>query len=100
MSGLVDAEVPLMAQRNFLHSLVTPSRGAGSVKQGDPPDVLFDWPELYLLTCKLVKCEGSMTLFSETGKPTQYTAACTFEEARVERLYSEDVVIHGTLRSR
>ena len=99
MSGLVDAEVPLMEQRRFLMSLVTPSRSAGSVKNGDPPDVLVDWPGLYLLTCKLIKCDGSMTLFAPTGEPTQYTAACSFEEARIERLYSEDVVRNGTLRS-
>ena len=98
MSALVDAEVPLMEQRNFLMSLVTPSRSAGSVKNGDPPDVMVDWPELYLLTCKLVKCDAQMTLFSSTGAPTQYLAACSFEEARVTRLYSEDVVRTGTLR--
>ena len=98
MSGLVDAEVPLMEQRKFLMSLVTPSRGAGGVKQGDPPNVLVDWPELYLLSCKLVKCDGVMSLFADTGKPTQYIAACSFEECRLERLYSEDVVRNGTLR--
>ncbi len=85
--------------RRFLHSLCYPRRGAGSVAAGQPPRVLFTWPTLFSLTCGIDSLDFKHKRFTWTMKDVLWTVRVTVSEWRVTRLYSEDVLEHGTIRS-
>ena len=95
---LVNPAVTVADQRKFMLSLLVPRRGASSVATGSPPRVLFFWPGLFSMTCRITKIEITHSWFDPDGSPAVYRMKPAFEEARVTRLYSEDVRASGTVR--
>lgn len=96
---IVEPKTPILEQRRFLQSLLVPRRGATTVTTGSPARVLFSWPEMFLLTCRLTKLEMTHSFFAPTGGSLMFKAKLTLEEARETRLYAEDVLATGTMRS-
>lgn len=98
-NALVNPKISIDDQRRFLMSLVVPRRGATNVTTGSPARVLFFWPEMFSMTCRLTSLEMTHTFFKETGGPALFKAKLALEEARETRLYAEDVRAGGTVRS-
>jgi hypothetical protein len=87
------------AARRFLMSLCYPRRGSSTVTGGAPPRLLFVWPGLMSLVAVITKLEFEHTLFNFLGDPVHSSAKIDLEEIRDVRLFSEDVLAQGTLRS-
>lgn len=85
--------------RLFLHSLCYSKRGSQDVIGGGPSRVLFSWPNLFSLTCVMATMEIKHQRFNNAMQSMQFTATLTIKEARINRLYAEDVLSQGTLRS-
>jgi hypothetical protein len=96
-SGVAVTDGPAYARRFLLH-LCYSRREAQDVQGGAAPRVLFFWPELFSLTAVITSVEFKHKRFIRTGKPVIFTAKVTIEEARVTRLFSEDVLTGGTMR--
>ncbi len=96
---IVEPKVPILEQRKFLMSLVVPRRGASDVTTGTPARVLVSWPEMFLWTCRLTKLAMTHNFFAATGGSLMFKAKLSLEEARVTRLYAEDVRRTGTMRA-
>lgn len=88
-----------IAARTFLHSVCYASKQAQGITDGGTPELLFSWPNLYSLVCRMQKLSITFKRFNITGLPTLFVASVSLSEARVTRLYSEDVLNYGTLRS-
>lgn len=86
-------------KRLFLHSLMYPRRGADDVTGGGPPRVLFIWPNLYSIVCRVRSLEIEFLRFFNDMRPALFKATITLVESRLVRLASEDVLNNGTLRS-
>ena len=88
-----------LTARNFLMSVCYSREGARAARDGGPPRVLFIWPRLISLTCKIV---GPLTLqhtkFNRLGAPTVTSIKFDLEEIRNARLTSEQVRTFGTIR--
>jgi hypothetical protein len=91
--GLEDA-------RRFLMSFFYPSVSAKDVASGGPPELLFDWPEMWLLLTSMPTVEFTHRRFATSGASTLFTASVTLEERRTYRLTREDVLANGTRRAR
>lgn len=91
--GLEDA-------RRFLMSFFYPSAGAKDAATGGPPELLFDWPEMWLLVTSLPAVDITHRRFATSGASTLFTASVTLEERRTYRLTREDVLANGTRRAR
>ena len=85
--------------RRFLMSLCYPRKSAQDVPSGAPPRVLFSWPQLISLTCVIDTLDFSHKRFNNQMKSVLWTVDVTIKETRLVRLYSEDVLVFGTLRS-
>jgi contractile injection system tube protein len=85
--------------RRFLLALGYPTRRSQSVATGAPPRALFFWPQLASITCVLRKVTFKHTLFNQQGDPIMFTAKVTLEEIRDARLYADEVLESGTIRS-
>lgn len=86
----------IRAARRFLMALAHPWRGAESIERGGSPRVLFIWPQLISLPCKLTKCVFRYTMFSATSAPTLWNAKVTLEVDRDEFVSMEDILNGGT----
>lgn len=84
--------------RKFLMSVCYSREGAMGVRGGGPPRVLFIWPQLISLTCKLTTLQFKHTKFNVRGAPTVTSAKFDLEEVRNARLTSEAVRTFGTIR--
>lgn len=85
--------------RNFLQSLCYSKRGAQDVIGGGPTKVLFSWPNLFSLTCVVIGLDFKHKRFFNSMQSTMFTCGVTLKELRIARLYAEDVLANGTLRS-
>lgn len=85
--------------RKFLLSLCYPSAGAGSVRDGGPSRVLFIWPFMVTMTCKVESVMISHEKFNRLGLTTQFRAEIELSEIRDQRLTAEEVRENGTLRA-
>lgn len=86
--------------RRFLHSVFYP-RNAASTQQGTaPPSVLFLWPGVYSLICKVVSLQARLERFNAAGELLQYSADVGLEENREEILSADNVFSQGTIRGR
>src|SRR5262245_59505929 len=63
----------VLETRSFLHSLCYPRAGATDVIGGGPPSVLFSWPNLYALMCKIRKLDGHYTQFAVDMRPQRFS---------------------------
>ena len=84
----------VMARRNYILSLMYATRTGN----GSPPRVLFVWPGLAALTCKVTTFKGKHTFFNKKAYPVYGAYQIGVEEIRDVRLYSEDVLKTGTIR--
>ena len=89
----------VFSTRLFLESLCYTKRGAADVIGGAPSKVLFSWPNLFSLTCVIVSLTFKHKRFRQSMQPSAFTAAITIKEIRSTRLFAEDVLSSGTLRS-
>lgn len=96
-SSLAVNDGPAYARR-FLQHLVVPRRAGVPVVGGGPPRVLFYWPEMWSITCKVTKLKFVHKRFSIFGKSTIFSCKVSLDEARTTRLWSEDVLVGGTIR--
>lgn len=88
-----------LAFRRFLISLFYSRRGSQDVIGGAPPRFLFIWPSFITLTCNIHSANIKHRLFTDAGQPRLFDAEISIKEIRDVRLYSEDVISEGTLRS-
>ena len=79
---------------NFLWSLPLPMRG-DSVSSGGPSDVLFVWPKLYSVVCRVTKVSRKDTRFAFDGRSTLATVNLTLTRFSEIRILSEDVERDG-----
>ena len=91
--------IDVRAAATWLMSLAYPPRGAGDIRGGAPPRVLFVWPELASLTCVIEEVSVRFTRFATSGTPTAAVARVTLEEIRDQRLTLEDAATLGLQRS-
>lgn len=85
--------------RLFLMSLCYPRRTAQTVAGGAPPRVLFSWPNLLSVTCKIDELDFTHKRFNSRMQSVLWTVDVKVSEGRLVRLYSEDVLAYGTIRS-
>ncbi len=88
----------LLAARRFIHSLCYGPRGAQDIVGGAPSRVLFIWPSLLSMLTFVTKIKFKFTQFNLNGAPVRADAEISIEEARVLKLFSEDVADEGTFR--
>lgn len=99
-TGHTPEEVRLLHEgRKFLMSLCYPSRSAQDVRTAGPPRVLFVWPQMVSLTCRLERLQSRHVLFNSDGLSTRWDTTIDLTEIRDVRLSSEDVRRRGTIRS-
>lgn len=84
--------------RRFLQAACYSSRNAQDVIGGGPPELLFVWPRLFTLRCRIERLKFHHKRFNLSLQSTCYTASISIFEVRDVRLYSEDVLNAGTLR--
>jgi hypothetical protein len=92
---------PLDDARKFIMALGYSRRSSANalLSNGAPSSVVFMWPNLYSLTCKLTSFAGEHTTFAQDGRSLRYTVHLKLEEVRDMRLWSEDVAVQGTIRA-
>jgi hypothetical protein len=81
--------------RHFIQSLCYGRAGAGSVKEGAPPRVLFFWPNFLSLTCVVGDQDWTYTHFLADGTPRRFSCAMSMKEIRDVRLSSSEVLRGG-----
>lgn len=81
--------------RRFLMALVHPWRAEG-IDRGGAPKVLFIWPQLVSLPCKVLKLGFKYTLFNKQGAPVAWTCKVSLEVHRDSFVSMEDVLNDGT----
>lgn len=85
--------------RRFLLSLLYAHAGSSGVRDGAPSRVLFFWPQLVSMTCRIRKIRNQHTQFNREGLSYRWRCTLEFREVRDVRLTSEDVIELGTQRS-
>jgi hypothetical protein len=88
----------IMGARNFLYHLCYPRQGAQDVTGGGPPRTYMYWPELYAFSCRITKLTITQKRWARSMKPVLFTAQVTVEQVSDGRIFSEDVLVKGTLR--
>lgn len=83
--------------RRFLKAMTHPWKASG-IDRGGAPRVLFVWPELCSLTCKIKSLEFTYTNFRLTGGPIAFTVAVVLEEVRDVFVGMEDILDLGDSR--
>ncbi len=83
---------------NLLDACTLPTRAAQTVGGGGPPDVLFMWPAVLTLRCRISELEYSYKRFALNGLQTYFTCKVKIEEARDTKLFAEDVLANGLMR--
>lgn len=81
--------------RRFLMSLVHPWR-TDDMTRGGAPRVLFIWPHLISLPCKVTKLSFKYTMFNTSGAPTAWTCGVSIEVDRDSFVSMEDILNDGT----
>jgi len=99
-SGQDGERATVWSARRFLVSLCYPSIDGHGVSGGAPPDVRLFWPSLLALTTKIKTVKLKHTRFNSRLQTVLFSADVAVAEARDVRLYSEDVLESGTMRSR
>jgi len=89
----------ILSARQYLLSLFYPMRGAQDVIGGAPPRFLFLWPNFISLTCNIHSIKLRHFHFGQDGRPLNFDADILIKEIRDVRLFSEDVLYDGTIRS-
>lgn len=91
---------PVAAARKFLMSLGYSRRSSANqlLSNGSPSDVVFLWPNLYSLTCKLGTYAETLKTFAQDGSLLRWSAHLKLEEVRDLRLWADDVLVQGTIR--
>jgi hypothetical protein len=89
----------IMHARRILQASVYPIAGAGNVRTGGAPRLLFVWPSLIALTCVLTRLRFSYERFNVYGELVMYSAALTLEEIRDVLITSYEVSLLGSERS-
>jgi hypothetical protein len=88
----------IAAARNVLLSLVYPE-AASTIVQAAPPKVLFVWPNIFSMVCRVMSVDIRHERFTQDGATRQFRATVVFEESREERLVHNDVLSDGTIRA-
>lgn len=88
----------ILADRRFLHALTHPRRGGG-IERGGAPRVLFIWPKLISLTCRMADLTFTYTMFNSEGAPTAFKVKVVLEEIRDVFVGMDDILAQGTQRS-
>ena len=83
----------------FLHSLCYPRAAADSVVTGAPCRVLFVWPNLLSLTCRLKELSTKVSRFAQDGSLLDFVAHLTLAEVGDVNILAEDVVNTGFWRT-
>ena len=98
-SGQTGEVATVWGARRFLMSLFYSSIEGQGVAGGDPPDVRLFWPTLLAMTVKLRTGKFKHSRFNSRLQSCLFVVDVTVFEARDVRLYSEDVLDSGTMRS-
>lgn len=86
--------------RKFLMSLCYPTDAADSVVTGAPARVLFVWPGMVAMKCRITALSFSHFQFAQVGPSTAYTVRVTIEEIPERRMLAEDIRLFGPQRGR
>ncbi len=84
---------------NFLESLLYAKESPEGIAEAAPPRVMLVWPNTLAITTRLLGVEFNHQRFNRFGYTIQWTAKCTWEEARVRRLNKADVRAFGSMRT-
>lgn len=90
---------PVLRARPWLMSLCYSPKGAQDVVGGGPPDVIFSWPNMFSIVSRITELSFTHKRFDSKMQNVLFTCAISIDEARTVRLYSEDVLDKGTIRS-
>jgi len=82
--------------RKFMLSLLYAGRNAQDIIGGEPPRVLFIWPQLYSIKVRITSYSNSMKRFALNGRPTSFSLKLDLEWVLDSRMTSEDIYEHGT----
>lgn len=82
----------------FLESLAYGPEAPGGILTAAPSRVLLLWPKTMSIIARLTSIEFAHERWNASGNTIQWSASCTFEEARITRLTSRDVRILGAQR--
>jgi hypothetical protein len=82
----------------FLESLAYGPEAPGGILTAAPTRVLLLWPKTMSIVARLMSVTFQHERWNVFGNTTQWSAACSFEEARITRLTSKDVKILGAQR--
>lgn len=89
----------ILEARKFLQAACV-SRRSNSITHNAPPTLLFVWPTMIALQCVVSgKMKFKYRKFNRAGAPTIYVVSVPLEEIRDVRLYSEDILLTGTIRT-
>jgi len=84
--------------RAFILELCYAPAGGSSIVEGSPARVLFVWPRLATLTCRVTSVRFKYATFAKDGGALRYTAEVTLKEARDARLTAEQARMFGMQR--
>lgn len=90
-----DAIQGIREDRRFLMALVHPWRADG-IDRGGPPRVLFIWPQLVSMQCRVTKLNFKYTVFNTNGAPVAWTCKVTLEADHETFVSMEDILNEGT----
>lgn len=82
---------------SFLMALCYAPAGS-TIFEGSPGRVMFIWPRVATLTCRVTTVHFKHSHFAKDGGSLRYTAELTLEEARDSRLTAEDARTYGLRR--
>lgn len=80
--------------RRFLMSLTLP-RASDSLLRGAPPDVLFVWPNLYVVVCRVLEVTDGHRRMARDGRSTLAVVNVKLHSISQFRLLGEDVEESG-----
>lgn len=80
--------------RRYLLSLLYPSKG-DTVSSGGTDDVLFVWPRLYSLACRVRSWEEKHHRFARDGGSTLMTVKLVLHQISAFRILAEDIEESG-----
>ena len=73
-----------------------PVRGAQTVRDGAPSRLLFVWPEMWSIVCRLINVDFGHNTFGRTGLSARFNAQLKLEvDSLGERLDYETILEYG-----
>lgn len=89
----------IMRGVRYLQALLVPPALEAGIVGGAPPACLLVLPHLLALRCRMTEMDLEITDQDPDGRPIEMTAQCTFQEAPLQRITMQDVLLQGMQRT-